>query len=197
MKNFLQTLFSVKNIVNHNVKRKEITLFGIKFKLGKQVLYENIIEEKMDNIYKEMNNVYEEFNNLHNEIYKSHNLQEILTQILLEDSLGVGSSFGFNDLLKKAKIIGVSYWDNDSKGLDFFRNFSYLFDKNTNIINDYNKRDVFSDIYFCWGTRSYLGQMLNIYNSKLYKKPLVVAEDGFLRSIVTNACATKLTKYHF
>lgn len=59
-----------------------------------------------------------------------------------------------------------------------------------------DKKDTYSDVYFCWGTRSYLGQMLNIYNSKLYKKPLVVVEDGFLRSIVTNACAKTLTKYN-
>ena len=187
----LQKIFSVKNIVNDNVKRKEITLLGVKFKFGKQVLYENIIEEKI-------NDLNDKFNNLYNEIHKGNNSQEMLTQILLEDNLGIDSSSDFNDLLKKAKMVGVSYWDNDSKGLDFFRNFSYLFNKDTNIniINDYNKRDVFADIYFSWGTRSYLGQMLNIYNSKLYKKPLVVAEDGFLRSIVTNACAAELTKYH-
>lgn len=185
---FLQRLFSVTNEGYHKI----IMILGMKFK------FKNKYKELKSEIANLRVQDLKQMEDLKIRIEYAKKFQDMLTQILLEDNLKSYEDINMQSCIDKFKSVAVSYWDNDKNGVRFFNNFSFLFDKGTNIsiINSYEKQNVYADVYFCWGTRSYLGQLINVYNSKLYKKKIGIVEDGFLRSIITNACAKELTKYH-
>lgn len=185
---FLQRLFSVTNEGYHKI----IMILGMKFK------FKNKYKELKSEIANLRVQDLKQMEDLKIRIEYAKKFQDMLTQILLEDNLKSYEDINMQSCIDKFKSVAVSYWDNDKNGVRFFNNFSFLFDKGTNIsiINSYEKQNVYADVYFCWGTRSYLGQVINVYNSKLYKKKIGIVEDGFLRSIITNACAKELTKYH-
>lgn len=197
---FLQRLFSVTNEGYHKI----IMILGMKFKFKNK--YKELKSEianlraqdlkQMEDLKINIDCKVSQLDRFHIEYAKK--FQDMLTQILLEDNLKSYEDINMQSCIDKFKSVAVSYWDNDKNGVRFFNNFSFLFDKGTNIsiINSYEKQNVYADVYFCWGTRSYLGQLINVYNSKLYKKKICIVEDGFLRSIITNACAKELTKYH-
>ena len=197
---FLQRLFSVTNEGYHKI----IMLLGMKFKFKNK--YKELKSEianlrvqdlkQMEDLKMNIDCKVSQLDRFHIEYAKK--FQDMLTQILLEDNLKSYEDINMQSCIEKFKSVAVSYWDNDKNGVRFFNNFSFLFDKGTNIsiINSYEKQNVYADVYFCWGTRFYLGQLINVYNSKLYKKKICIVEDGFLRSIITNACAKELTKYH-
>lgn len=189
----IQHLFCIKNEFGINYKRKILYLLGFKIRFKKNYFnnmteQEFILKTEIDELKKTM----------YWQMDRQNQLSELFTQILLEDCNNNFKNLDLNDILNNPSNISMSYWDNERMGLDFFRNFSYLLNKESKIkiLNDVDKKDIYSDVYFSWGTRPYCGQVLNIYNSKLYKKPLYFAEDGFLRSIITNSCAAELTKYH-
>lgn len=199
----LENLFSCRNVGVHKI----IMILGIKFK------FKNKYKELKSEIARLTGQNEHNLNKLENlkmnidcnssqldrfRVEYAGKFQEMLTQILLEDNVKSYADINLQSSIDKFKFVAVSYWDNDTNGARFFNNFSFLFDNdsNINIINSYEKQNVYADVYFCWGTRPYLGQLINIYNSKLYKKNIYIVEDGFLRSIITNACAKELTKYH-
>lgn len=190
---FLQRLFSVTNEGYHKI----IMILGMKFKFkNKYKELKSEIANLREDLKMNIDCKVSQLDRFHIEYAKK--FQDMLTQILLEDNLKSYEDINMQSCIDKFKSVAVSYWDNDKNGVRFFNNFSFLFDKGTNIsiINSYEKQNVYADVYFCWGTRSYLGQLINVYNSKLYKKKICIVEDGFLRSIITNACAKELTKYH-
>ena len=80
--------------------------------------------------------------------------QDMLTQILLEDNLKSYEDINMQSCIEKFKSVAVSYWDNDKNGVRFFNNFSFLFDKGTNIsiINSYEKQNVYSKYICCDGS---------------------------------------------
>ena len=190
---FYQNIFSIKNEGVHKV----IMLLGMKFKFkNKYKELKSEIANLREDLKMNIDCKVSQLDRFHIEYAKK--FQDMLTQILLEDNLKSYEDINMQSCIDKFKSVAVSYWDNDKNSVRFFNNFSFLFDKGTNIsiINSYEKQNVYADVYFCWGTRSYLGQLINVYNSKLYKKKICIVEDGFLRSIITNACAKELTKYH-
>ena len=197
---FYQNIFSIKNEGAHKV----IMLLGMKFKFKNKYkeLKSEIANLRVQNL-KQIEDLKMNIDCNASQLDRfridyAKKFQDMLTQILLEDNLKSYEDINMQSCIDKFKSVAVSYWDNDKNGVRFFNNFSFLFDKGTNIsiINSYEKQNVYADVYFCWGTRSYLGQLINVYNSKLYKKKIGIVEDGFLRSIITNACAKELTKYH-
>lgn len=119
----LKNIISFENITKHNIKHKVLTLFGIKIKLNKQVLYDRIMNEKLkiqENNFKMLLN-----KTILETEQKSARLQDMLTQIFLEDALVDNSNIDFQNLLNFAKTISVSYWSNDENCQNFLKIFSF------------------------------------------------------------------------
>lgn len=163
----LEKIFSVKNIVNDNVKRKEVILLGLKLKLGKQVLYENIIEEKFNDLKREIqaardlilvqtSNSFSIYNQHQNVFPKYKNINQGKDIVLI----ATGPSLKDFKLIENAIYVGVNKAFKYDKA-----KFDYLF------LSDYSGQ-----------TKNYIDEFVN-YNSPYTKKFI-----GFLNEDLEPNC---------
>ncbi len=98
-----------------------------------------------------------------------------------------------NEILSVTGDIACSVWGPKVKNM--LSNLEYLFG-NAAHIEYLEHQDYAAELYILWGTQYYQGQ-LNIIKNAIYRdKPVIILEDGFLKSIETSACKDVYTQYH-
>lgn len=161
----LETIFSIKN----RDEFKILTVLGIKIKL--------------QNYKKQIQNCKEE-------IKKNNTKNELLKKDLFYYMLKNTPQYGAEVLLNKHENYKI-VCSAEAKNSDMLP-LEYLINHN---IDDFSESDCLADCYVLWGTKFWDKQYQCTKNANLFSKPLVVMEDGFLKSVASPWDKTADRKY--
>lgn len=183
-----RSIFSIQNVKNF----KYITVLGIKIKIKSKI---KELYSRIDSLWQENLRLKKQLALIKSNLYSINDDIRQQSEICIDNTIrNLDENINVQKILKSSKIVICAAWS--EKVAELLENLKYVFSSLEKIVFVNDNKLYSADAYILWGTQPYKGQLCVIKNAQYSSKPLLIMEDGFIRSFTTSAMVKNYKDIH-